>query len=288
MNGRLTNTCAAPSDLDSLMRFSLLLSALFVSNIASGQDAPTIASFIELPWRYVIGGYANGEWLDSENAGKLLIKPMEYRVFTLEAEVEGVNGAPAAPDADVCPDVAMQALTPSVDLERIAIGIQAPWNPSPRQVEVLNTKESAYQSAYQSAVAELLARNGITNPTVVITQMLRIDLEGDGSAEELIAATHYVNLEELLTVEPGDYSFVALRRVVNGQMRTQVLSGEFYPETTEDAALNIYQVAGVLDLNGDGVLEVLVNSSYYEGGGLKVWQLQRDQLVGVLAVECGV
>jgi hypothetical protein len=34
-------------------------------------------------------------------------------------------------------------------------------------------------------------------------------------------------------------------------------------------------------------LEVLIRTSYYEGGGMQVWQLQKGVLVQVLSIECG-
>ncbi len=284
MTSRLITAFVASFTLRLSVRLSVLLSVFGVSNIVSAQDTAAFASFVELPWRYVIGGYANGQWFDSEDTGKLLTTTTAYRVFTLDAEVEQISGAPAAPDADVCPDVMMQTLTPTPDPEQLAIGVHATWNPLPRKAQLVNAEEAAYQHA----ITELLASNGINKATPGSTQVLSIDLDDDGNAEELITATHYVHQDELLTVEPGDYSVVFLQRVVNGQRQMQVLSGEFYPEKLEDAAPSIHKITGVLDLNGDGELEVLVNSSYYEGGSLKVWQLQQDKLVGVLAIECGV
>jgi hypothetical protein len=43
------------------------------------------------------------------------------------------------------------------------------------------------------------------------------------------------------------------------------VAGEVYPKPDESVAPNVYQVTAVLDLNGDGKLEVIVHSFYYEG-----------------------
>ena len=51
---------------------------------------------------------------------------------------------------------------------------------------------------------------------------------------------------------------------------------------------NVYQVTTVLDLNGDGKLEVIVHSFYYEGGQTTIYGCELDKIEAVLSVECGV
>jgi hypothetical protein len=249
-------------------------------------DEKRFASFIELPWSYVIGGRANGKWLNSEAAGKRLsATKTDYRTFTLQGETKSVVGGKAAPDADVCPDVWMQTITPEIDPDdrSRAIGVNAPWNPMPRKAKATDTT----QDAYVKAVRDLLSDKGIAKPQVKIQQVLRVDLDGDGEDEVLIAATHYTKIDELMSARGGDYSFVAMRRVVAGKVQTQIIGGEFYPKAEENGAPNTYEIAGLLDLDGDGKLEVILRTAYYEGGGTQIWQLRKDQLVQVLAVECG-
>ena len=103
-----------------------------------------------------------------------------------------------------------------------------------------------------------------------------------------MSASHFKNREEMLMATAGDYSFVALRRLVDDKVQTQLFTGEFYPKADENAAPSVHEVAGLLDLDGDGALEVLVRSTYYEGGGMTVWQLQKGKLVKVLEIACGV
>ena len=47
------------------------------------------------------------------------------------------------------------------------------------------------------------------------------------------------------------------------------------------------KLAAVLDLNGDGKLEVIVHSFYYEGGQTTIYRCQPDKIEEVLSVECG-
>src|SRR5437867_11905342 len=71
----------------------------------------------------------------------------------------------------------------------------------------------------------------------------------------------------------ASYSMVLLRRVVAGKVETQLIVGEFYPKAYPKAAQeegrfnapNAYKVIATLDLDGDGKMEIVVGSHYYEG-----------------------
>ena len=85
----------------------------------------------------------------------------------------------------------------------------------------------------------------------------------------------------------GSYSIVILRRVTAGKVRTQVVAGEVYPKPDESVAANVYKISAVLDLNGDGKLEVIVHSFYYEGGQTTIYRCEPDKIEAALSVECG-
>ena len=50
---------------------------------------------------------------------------------------------------------------------------------------------------------------------------------------------------------------------------------------------NVYNLTAVLDLNGDGKLEVIVHSFYYEGGQTTIYRCEPHKIEAVLSVECG-
>ena len=257
--------------------------ALFIVRSVSAADAST---FFELPFRYVIGGHATGKWLTSEQAGKAIKPGTAFRVFDLKGETGKMKISKAAPDEDVCPDVWL--VKTDRELDTHAIAIAAPWNPMPRPVKSADTK----QDAYVKAVNDILIARGIKKPLVKITQHLRADLDGDGEEEVIIAATRYSRNDEgmgaPMSASSGNYSFVVLRRVIGGKVVSQILDGEFYSKSTESSAPNIHEIGGVLDLDGDGKMEIILHSQYYEGGGSTVWQFGAKKAVKVLEIECGV
>jgi hypothetical protein len=149
-------------------------------------------------------------------------------------------------------------------------------------------------------VRDFLKAHGIADPKVRITRILRIDLEGDGEEEVLISATNYFSEDKsdyspaapfpeapIHAPQRGSYSIVILRRVVDGNVQTKLVAGEVYAKPDESVAPNVYDLAAVLDLNGDGKLEVIVHSFYYEGGQTTIYRCQPDKVEAVLSVEYG-
>src|SRR5436190_19614961 len=212
------------------MKSFFILAAISL-NCAITVSAADVATFIELPDRFVIGGHGKGKWLESAQAGKAIKAETQFRVFTLKGEKGKVTATKVAPEPDVCMDVWMAELKEVSEDDDDAIGVSAAWNPMPRAVKTGDTK----QDVYVKAVSDILTAQGIKKPVVKITQMLRVDLDGDGEEEVLVCGTRYATAEKgsaPMAATAGSYSFVALRRVVEGKVVTQMIEGEFYPKNT--------------------------------------------------------
>jgi hypothetical protein len=85
----------------------------------------------------------------------------------------------------------------------------------------------------------------------------------------------------------NSYSVVLLRRVVDGEVRTQLLAGETYRKAAEFNAPSRYLVTGLLDFDGDGQLEVILNSAYCEGGATTIFRLGKGEPEKLLTGACG-
>jgi hypothetical protein len=82
--------------------------------------------------------------------------------------------------------------------------------------------------------------------------------------------------------------FLYLYSLASGISFGVASAGEVYQKPAESVAPNVYQVTAVLDLNGDGELEVIVYSFYYQGGQTTICRCRLDKIEAVLSVECGV
>lgn len=143
------------------------------------------------------------------------------------------------------------------------------------------------QSAYHVAAATWLRAHGVANPKVNLSQILRIDLEGDGTDEVLLSGSRQASL--VTFAQPGDYAFVLLRKVVAGTVETIPIVEEYYPKgCIAECAPVAYRIAAALDINGDGVLEVVVEFSYFEGTGKSVYGVKGKEVVQLMSWRCGV
>jgi hypothetical protein len=232
------------------------------------------------------------KWIKSDEAAKA-IRMKGRKIYGLTQSFgEAKGGKPKPAEEEVCSDVLTVSLSPNPD--KGAIALAAPWNALPRKVQILD----ASQQVYVDAARDFLRTKGIDKPKVKLESILRVDLDGDGEEEVLISATNYFEKYEGAPMRSpaGSYSMVLLRRLVAGKVETQLVEGEFYSKayqngTDDDASFNapnVYKVIAVLDLDGDGKMEVVVASQYYEGGATTIYRCDPKKIESLLSVACGV
>jgi hypothetical protein len=240
---------------------------------------------------YLFGATADGKWIKSEKAAKAISDERTYKIYGLTQSLGQANGGKPKPaEEEVCSDVLTVSLSPRP--EKGVIALAAPWNALPRKPRVMDTT----QQVYVEAVRDFLKTKGIEEPKVKIDNIIRVDLDGDGEDEVLISATNYFSKESVPMRSPaGSYSMVLLRRAVAGKVETQLVEGEFHPKAYPKAAQdegrfdapNAYKVIAVLDLDGDGKMEVMVGSNYYEGEEITIYRCDPKRVEALLSVACG-
>ena len=268
------------------------LSALL---ICAAAPAGELHPIVEVQNGYLFGATADGKWIKAEEAAKALRGETTYRIYGLTQSLgEAKGGKPKPAEEEVCSDLLTVSLSSQPD--KGAIALAAPWNALPPKVQILD----ATQQVYVDAARDFLKTKGIDKPKVKIESILRVDLDGDGEEEEvLISATNYFQKDEGAPMRSpaGSYSMVLLRRVVAGKVETQLVEGEFHPKaypgkgTDDDASFdapNAYKVIAVLDLDGDGKMEIVVRSDYYEGGATTIYRCNPKKVEELLSVACGV
>src|SRR5262249_16669151 len=142
---------------------------------------------------------------------------------------------------------------------------------------------------YYALVSSVLRRPGLIIAPVLITGVVQIDLDGDGAVEDIVSVTSSRLArdagEALSRAEKGDCSFILLRSKSHGRTAITFLPGAYW--YSKDATATINEIGGALDLNGDGKMEIIVRTHYYEGGGVRVFELRNGKPVEVLSAIDG-
>jgi hypothetical protein len=269
------------------MKTILALASIGVVLICRGAMAD-LCPIVEVENGYLLGAIADGKAIKADEVAKSIADETTYRVYGLTQAVgEAKAGKPKNEDAS-CKEQLSVSLSPKPEKGVIAIG--GSWNALPRKVQSLDTT----QKVYVDAARDFLQTKGIDRPEVKIDNIIRVDLDGDGEEEVLISATNYFSNDNRLPMRSpaGSYSMVLLRRVVAGKVETQLVEGEFHPKAyvkKEDSfdAPNAYEVIAVLDLDGDGKMEIVVGSRYYEGEATTIYRCDPKKCEPLLSAGCG-
>jgi hypothetical protein len=270
----------------TLERIFCGLAALLSCTGAS--SAADLHPIVEVQSGYLFGAISDGKWIKADEAAKLMGDETTYRVYGLTQALGDSKGDKPKPADGPCEETLAVSLSPKPGNGVIAIA--APWNALPRKPQVIDP----IQKTYVDAVLDFLKTKGIEQPKVKIESVLRVDLDGDGEEEVLISATNYFRKDDRVPMRSpaGSYSMVMLRRVVAGKVETQLVVGEFHPKAyvrKQDSfdSPNAYKLIATLDLSGDGELELVVGSNYYEGEEITIYRCDPKKVEALLSVACG-
>lgn len=233
---------------------------------------------------FLLGGSHNGQWLDVWSImPSLQDGERSYQLYagsTFEGQITA--SPPTASQVGPCGGTPAVTFSPDRDPAGM-IAIVARWEAAPRQPQSL----SLDVPEYQDVVATLLQAEGIADPEVQLTNVDRIDLEEDGVDEVLITAARLSGLGQgLPTAAAGDYSLVVLRKLIDGEVINIPVAVSVFTEAVELADPVQFNVLAILDLNGDGKLEIVVEGWYYEGRFVTVYESIGQEVQPVLTVGC--
>lgn len=267
------------------MKTSVLSLLILFSLVATSVGQSTIVPVVELSHRGLLGGVQNGKWIAPTKVAPTMSAETEFVLVGWRGVEEGaVTLAKKGEKEDVCPDFTRFEFELKQDTG-VAIGSIAKWNLVPR----IPTSINASNSTYKTVVANFLRKKGIARPVVSIKEAFRVDLEGDGVEEVVLSATYYKKgLSSDAAV--GDYSFVLVRKAVGKVVTDHLLEGDFIVKNVDFGAPNEYHISAIADLNGDGIMEIVLNGSYYEGDFAGAFELKNGKPVKIkeFEIECGV
>jgi len=217
-----------------------------------------------------VGWWAGSGWVGS--FGSLPVSGGEdYQVVS----VSGSGIVSGGPQIEVCEplnNLGVELSNPDALGEwpgPFGVAISAGWAIRPHIFEAFTD-----DGTYAGHARDLLSARGLAVPSPVITQLFRVDLEGDGVNEVLVVAEDMP--ENFFDAGEENYSIAFLRKVVDGEVQTAIFGASVSPESGVEA--NTFSIGGVGDLNGDGKMEIVTSGAYYEGAWIEVWEYVDDDI----------
>lgn len=237
---------------------------------------------------YLLGASSGGRWIKDKDARLLLRGGEKYTLSDANRVIGAATGGQAKSEGAPCEDTYFVQFK-GVTASRVSgIALSGPPLNSRRPVSELSTS----QSIYRAEVATWLKAHGLKNPQVNIVKIWRADLDGDGTNEVLISAVrHQGKAGPVGNMSPnataGDYSVLLLRRVGKKGVQSIAMDSQIYPQAKTSSPPTIHELMSVLDLNGDGRMEIVVRGRYYEGDWTGVYEYRNGAVHEVIGAGCG-
>jgi len=250
---------------------------------AINRSAETHA-IVEISEGCLIGGVRNTKWVEADAFGKTLKGVHKFSLYTLKGPAGEITTRKIEQDFDCYGEWRTQTSSKA----EAGIAIASPsWNVMPRLPRAVDLKDTTYLRI----VRDILRKEGIKKPDAKISQAYKIDLDGDGKDEVVIAANRYgQGLSELSGIgnvtSAGDYSLVFVRKIVGEKARNIFIVKAVWLTANEAGLPRRNHISAIADLNGDGVMDIVGYNAYHEGSSSYVTELKRNKATGVLECSC--
>lgn len=249
----------------------------------------------------VLGGYADGQWLTHSGAAAYCEGALTFYRYNLAGLVDTVESSGVTPNDnygfvwshtlymgdDEYDDLGSYTLeVPHLEYGDYAIdplSLTYMFTIPPERLPVITLISDT--APYLPAVQQRIDANlGAGAAAPVIRTAISADIDGDGLQEVIINADNCAGSED--SPEGNIYSFVLLLESDGSLLPIE----EFYAANTgneyEEAELII--AASVIDLDGDGIHEIIIDNSAYEAWWAEVMKYDGHSLTEMMSYGTGV
>lgn len=170
--------------------------------------------------------------------------------------------------------------------DRIRLVVSGVARPIPR----LARPQKLNNPVYQAAVGALLRQNKARVTNARLTQIMRVDLNGDKTDEVLICAHTDDSKRHNASAIAGDYAVVALRFLDARSGKVRIVPLEIQADLSKymNPSRVHYQILGCADLNGDGKQEVVIYSTAWESRSVSAWTFDGRRVKQIVDTASGL
>ena len=218
--------------------------------------------------RYGLMGWWSDGWVVPEDLAEIPLEGgEEYQVVMLDHPLTtAVGSAPTLCEPSQTPVMEFSPALPGEFGDPGGLAIIADWELRPSPVRV----EAELDAVHLDAVAQVLESLGVEAEPAIFQNVVA-DIDGDGADEVVVVAKR---VADNLFAQPGDYSVVVLRKMVEGEWQTAILESSL--AEPQSPYILSHSIAAIADLNGDGKMEIAVDATYYEGSGTAAYEYIDD------------
>ena len=232
------------------------------------------------------GGAALDRMVPAEDLSERMRDGETYELFDLTGRRgDAVSiGAPIHEGSDgECVDLWRQEL--SIDPRQtgdllVALGRNGiDKDPLPGSLEVLDEP----LPGHVALLKRFLSNRQVANPQPRFEQVIKVDFDGDGRDEYILNAVR----AGADAARAGDHSILLVVRGETATSRTFIIQDEYDLEDSDfPSTLWRNTVVAVIDVDGDGVSEIVTTGSYIYGGGWEVIRFDGSGFEHVLFCGC--
>lgn len=231
---------------------------------------------------YVFGGVRNQQWIDPGQASEALSTGQQVSVYTNSALAgsSSITQRTAAGNYD-CGSTGQFNLDPNAAW-MFSIATNGTWNLTPRRPALMDSTTAPYSTVLMDVLSGL----GLDDPRVYFLTLQRVDLEGDGVDEVLMTGFRQQAGSNSTLISSGDYAIVILRRLEGNEVLNIPLVSDVYLQSASNVSAIQYRVIGLLDLNADGILEIIIQGTSPAEMVIMVFDLTEPSYQPVLSLSC--
>jgi hypothetical protein len=226
---------------------------------------------IPISAEFLIGAWDGSDWKNADEIAASISAGVEYSVYSFDKKEKSTMGN--KPDMQEVPGQYFTIKFSEEGEFTPNFKIGGTWNALLRKPKL----QKGGLSAYEKEVADLLKKNNVKAKPQIL-QVIRIDLDGNGTDEVFVVAAN-VNAK-IPIFEQDTYSLVIFRRLVAGKVKSSIIHEHYYKESKSGEAdsPNGYEIPFLLDVNNDGSIETIIRGHYYEGFWYEIHEFDGEDL----------